>query len=662
MKMKTVTGWLAALAVAAGISSLQAQPTNFVLYNFDSDQVSSTPYGSAWNNWFGGYYQGAVWDSTVDASNSPSSGSLQLTLLCTGSDQYVMNDGGVGAFPLPNYSPINLSLFTNLSFDMRYDVSSAIRTNGNGTLDFGLMRVGSRNAAFAQDWFQNFSIPATNGLGQPNTNWVHINIDLRHVPVDFSDLSSGMLDILIGMDGANFGNNVLKGPQILWFDNIQLSGFVAPIPPPTVGIRKTVPALRLFGGNGIFGRSQLSLVDTTDGWVGANNYPVSYSFTLLGNATSPGNLDTHIQFIPLDWDTSAYQGNSGADFFAANELWLRILSGTGTNTRCVADISWKTNAPFSNPGHTDLTITNAVRAGTWTLTFNNPTNGTLTAPGASPVPFSLSLAAADATNQFSGTVGGSGTTGVGIRIGNMNNNNTANGGVPDDWGSISISGAAGTNFVATFTNANGPLDTNFWNLGNSDGNNLQVLVPTNAPFWITWGIPDAGLTLITSSSVSRSITNWNDVANVNPILTGGIKWALVPSPSLQSSNANFFALAKRTFSNLQVLFPGETNAPGTPTGKVGTPTPLSLGASGGNIQITVNAVDSAFHIAHGSTDTISFTSTDSSGNLPNPAALVDGTVKVNMIFNSTGNFTITATDTTNVAIPPATSSSIEVDP
>jgi hypothetical protein len=658
MKMKTVTGLLAAAALAAGISSLQAQPTNFMAYNFDTDQVSSTPYNSAWNNWFGGYFVGAVWDSTVDASNNPSSGSMQLTLNASGTDQYVLNDG---INPAPNYGPINFAVFTNLSFDMRYDETSAIRTNANGTLDFGLMRVGSRNGSFAQDWFQNFAIPATNGLGQPNTNWVHINIDLRQVPINFSDLSSGMIDILIGMDGANFGNNVLKGPQKLWFDNLNYGGFIAPIPPPTVSIRKAVPALRLFGGNGIFGRSQISLVDTTDGWVGANNYPVSYSITLLGNATSPGNLDTHIQFIPLDWDTTAYQGNSGADFFAANELWLRIQSGTGTN-RAIADIAWKTNAPFTNPNITALRITNAVRAGTWTLTFLNPTNGTLTAPGASPVPFSLSLSAQDATNQFGGTSGPSGTTGVGIRFGNQNNNNIANGGVPDDWANISISGAAGTNFFANFTTANGPLDTNLWNLGNSDGNNLQVLVPTNAPFWITWTTPDTAFSLINSTSISRPVTNWTDVATVNPLLTGGIKWALIPSASLPASGTDFFALTRHSFSNLQVLFPGETNAPGTPTGKVGTPTPLSLSTSGGNVQVTVNAVDSNFNISRGRTDVISFTSTDTSGNLPNPGPLVDGTRTVTMVFNSTGSWTVTATDDTNPAIPPATSSSITVNP
>ena len=493
-----VWGILAAISLALTSISSHAQPTNWMLYNFDTDQVSATPYSEAWGNWFGGYFIGVAFDSTQDSSNNPASGSMQLLLTCTGSDQYVLNDG---INPAPNYDGNNglvniTTLFTNISFDMRYDVSSAIRTNANGTLDFGAMRMGSRNAAFAQDWYYNFTISATNGVGLPNTNWIHISVDLRQVAANFADLAPGLIDIIIGMDGANFGNNVLKGNQTIWFDNIQYIGFAAPVPPPTVAIQKTTPALRMFGGNGVYGRSQVSLVDLSDGWIGGT-YPVSYSFTLLGNASTPGNLDTHIQFIPLDWDSSAYEGNSGADYWAANELWLRILSGTGTS-QCIADISWKTNSAFSNPTNTDLMITNSVRAGTWTLTFNSDITGTLTAPGASPVPFTLSMSVADARNYLSGTNVDiddfpiTGTIGI-----------TANGGVPDDWARISVSGPAGTNFNSNFTTmTSAQIDTNVLDLANSDGTSMQVLIPTTAPYWITWNTPDNGFALVTATKLN----------------------------------------------------------------------------------------------------------------------------------------------------------------
>ena len=568
--MKTIRpyvwGIFAAISLALTCISSHAQPTNWIVYNFDTDEVSSTPYGTAWGNWFGAYFQGVSFDSTQDSSGNPNSGSMQLLLACTGSDQYVLNDG---INPPPNYDGNNglvniTTLFTNLSFDMRYDVSSAIRTNstaagingsqGPGSLDFGFMRVGSRGpgtTSIPQDWFYNFAISATNGVGLPNTNWIHVNVDLRQVAINLADLAPGLFNIIIGMDGANFGNNVLKGNQTIWFDNIQYSGYVAPIPPPTVAIQKTTPALRMFGGNGIYGRSQVSLVDLNDGWIGGT-YPVSYSFTLLGDATTPGNLDTHLQFIPLDWDASTYEGNSGADYWAANELWLRILSGTGTS-QCIADISWKTNSAFSNPGHTDLTITNSVRAGTWTLTFNSDTTGTLTAPGASPVPFTLSMSVADARNYLSGTNVDSddfpitGNVGMGIRIGNMNNGNTANGGVPDDWARIAVSGPAGTNFDSDFTTmSSSQIDTSLWDLANSDGTSMQVLVPTNAHYWVTWNTPDTGFALVTASTLNgpwllpEFYNGYADGTNTvaTQSLHGGQQWNLMLPQYLPTANGS----------------------------------------------------------------------------------------------------------------------------
>jgi hypothetical protein len=501
MKTKHAVGLLASFALATIAGSLKAQPTNLVLYNFDTDQVTSTGYGSSWNKWFGGYFQSVTNDPTMDAGNNTNSGSMKLTLNCTGSDQYVLFDG-YG----PTYAPVDLTVFTNLSFDIRYDISSAIRTNtvgagingsqGTNSLDFGYMRVGSKSqpsSTYNQDWYYYFSVPATNGAGLPNTNWVHISADLRQVTVNFSDLSVGLADILFGMDGGGYGNSAVVGPQIIWFDNITLHGYVAPAPPPRVAIRKAAPALRLFGGSGQYGRSQLTLVDTSESWVGGT-FPVSYSFTMLDNATSPGALDAHIQIIPN-------AGNySGSDYTLSNALWLQIISGTGTNTACVANLSWKTNAPSANPNQTasgriELMLTNPVLAGTWTLTFNSDTNGTLTAPGASPVPFTLLLADADVMTYFSNPVQ--------LRFGIQNFGNVANGGVPHDWSHISVSGTVGTQVNEDFTReSTAQLDTSLWNLNTSDGAGGVNLVPTNAPYWITWAIPDGGFGLGTSTNLS----------------------------------------------------------------------------------------------------------------------------------------------------------------
>jgi hypothetical protein len=657
LKLKYAAGLLAFIALAMGSTSSQAQPTNLTLYNFDTDQVSATPYGTAWGNWFGGIYGGTIWDASTDANNNPTSGSMQLTLNCLGSDQYVLRDGDS-----PNYGPLNLGTWTNLSFDIRYDVSSAIRTNtaaagvngslGVGSLDFGYMRVGSRSPGFAQDWIRYFAISATNGAGQPNTNWTRINVDLRQVTQQFSDLSAGLVNTMFGMDNNAYGNSPLVGPQTIWFDNIQLSGEIPHPPPPTMAIEKaTPPALWLFGGSGLYGRSQVALQDTSATWIGGT-FPVKYSFTILDNATSPGALQTGIQFIGGGGDASYL------DYGANNVLWLRIISGTGTNTACVADVSWKTNAPGSNPDQHNVALmtTNPVLAGTWTLTFLSDTNGTLTAPGASPVPFSINLDDSDAIAAFSSPIQ--------VRFGHENNGNTANGGVPHYWANILVTNTAGgislyEDFTKEGTNQ---LDTSIWNLNTSDGAGMVNLVPTNAPYWIKWNIlGDTGFSLINGTSLTDSAQNWNALANMTPISQAGLRWVLITSESLPAGPQSYYALIKRDFAHLQVLLPGETNAPNTLTGKIGTPDPVSLGA-GGAINVAINAVDSTYHIANVSGDMISLSCTDGSATLPTPAALVNGTVTEQVIFGSTGSFTVTATNTTNLNIPSATSSSVTVDP
>jgi len=298
-------------------------------------------------------------------------------------------------------------------------------------------------------------------------------------------------------------------------------------------------------------------------------------------------------------------------------------------------------------------ITNSVLAGTWTLTFLSDTNGTLTAPGASPVPFSIGLSDSDVMSLFGNPLE--------ARFGIQNFGNTANGGVPHDWARISVSGTVGIQINEDFTKeGTNQLDATIWDLGHNDGVGVVNLVPTNAPYWIKWTLPDSGFGLIGGASLLDH-TNWNTPVGLASISQGGKKWALIPGASLPIGSSSFFTLINRPFSKLQILLPGETNAPNTPTGKTGTPDPVSFGASG-VINVTINAVDSTYHITAAPGDIISLTSSDAAAGTSAPAALVNGTVTGQVYFSTTGSFTITATDTSNANITNVTSSSVTVGP
>jgi autotransporter-associated beta strand protein len=111
------------------------------------------------------------------------------------------------------------------------------------------------------------------------------------------------------------------------------------------------------------------------------------------------------------------------------------------------------------------------------------------------------------------------------------------------------------------------------------------------------------------------------------------------------------------FAKLQLLVPGETAAPGTTTGKTGTSSARTLG---GAFNVTVNAVDAYWNLVNTVGDTVAITSTDGTATLPASAPLGSGTGSFSVTLNSAGNFTITATDSSDGGKSPDTSPAIAV--
>jgi hypothetical protein len=109
------------------------------------------------------------------------------------------------------------------------------------------------------------------------------------------------------------------------------------------------------------------------------------------------------------------------------------------------------------------------------------------------------------------------------------------------------------------------------------------------------------------------------------------------------------------FARLQVLLPGETAAPGTSSGKTGTPTSPTAGIP---FSVTVNACDASWNVVPAVTHTIRILSSDASASLPAAAQLVNGTGSFPVILNAGGTFTIYAHDQTDVTIPDGASSPV----
>jgi len=110
------------------------------------------------------------------------------------------------------------------------------------------------------------------------------------------------------------------------------------------------------------------------------------------------------------------------------------------------------------------------------------------------------------------------------------------------------------------------------------------------------------------------------------------------------------------FSRLQVLLPGETAAPGTPSGKTGSPAAQTAGIP---FYVTVRACDSNWDLVPTVTHTIRILASDNSASLPADAQLAGGTGDFLVILNAGGNFTIFAHDQQDVTIPDGSSSLVQ---
>jgi hypothetical protein len=135
--------------------------------------------------------------------------------------------------------------------------------------------------------------------------------------------------------------------------------------------------------------------------------------------------------------------------------------------------------------------------------------------------------------------------------------------------------------------------------------------------------------------------------------------AFVASTALAGGSQNYFELRRLAATKLQVLMPGEVNAPFTATGKTGTPDSQPVG---GVVNVTVNAVDVDWNVVTTCTDTANITSSDAGAALPPDTALVNGTYTFQVFFGTPGTQTVTATDVTTPTVSPNTGSNTTVTP
>src|SRR5947207_6657718 len=109
------------------------------------------------------------------------------------------------------------------------------------------------------------------------------------------------------------------------------------------------------------------------------------------------------------------------------------------------------------------------------------------------------------------------------------------------------------------------------------------------------------------------------------------------------------------YTRLQVLLPGESAAPGTGTGKTGSPRSQTVGVP---FTVTVRACDAQWNVVPTVTNAIQMLASDASATLPAPAQLQAGVLNATVTLNAGGSFTVYAHDQTDGTIPDGASAPV----
>ena len=454
---------------------------------------------------------------------------------------------------------------------------------------------------------------------------------------------------MVGFYIKMWSNGAMTNTLTFNVDNFMITKPTAPviIPPPTVGLKKPGPngvLIAMGSAGGQWDRQAIS-TPTPDGsyiWTAQGGYPVSYSCTITDFPPVGTHLGYEAHMYVVNADTApANSGNGGAPDWGCPDIFIFRVENTAAGA--MAQIQWKTNYPNANATNVPVLVYPPGVVGTWTVTFTDATHGSLTGPGLTATNFTLP---ADAVaSNFSPSTSF-------VEFGNFKNDG-ANDGHNND--------ATGTFSHAKITGTAAPIDddfssatlTNKYAWRKTDANEVQYVAPGTA--WVlSWTLPAVNFTPQMAPSINGP---WTPLT-LSPFRVGNTMFAAIPNSTLPPGGQAYFNMLKRVATQLQVLLPGETNAPGTATGKIGTPLPQ---ASGIPFDITINACDATWNIAS-STDTVHLTTTDPSGYPPADAALVNGTLTIvgGTTLLTSGSWTITATDTTSTNVAPGTSSPITI--
>ncbi len=635
---------VAALALAGFLNSAQAQFTpNVDSYTNAFDTSASTASWFAWYNWAATF----TWDSTVyNPATAGNAGSMRIDLIGPWAQPVTQQIVIMGTFgnggTWDSSVSINANLYTNISYDILVSSNDVVNPNG----DFGGYYVGFMTPGNTMVQVGFVSIPA-----EASNHWVHCVLPIPKA-------LSGDISAAWGLyfQSSHWWDQDPSEPPAAgltdWIDNLKVEITPGPPPPPPSLLPTTmqkvasgVNCIAVDAGPSAINNRYSIVTTNTVGYGPNSGDTVTYTWNIAQFANDPDGFQGHF-IISCGTDSSTPNGNGGpgpydssVDWNWGNVIFVTIQANSGG---AYMNFRYKTNQPAGNSqfwATNYCTVRSPSAIGPWSVSFNHSSGlVTMTSPTAT-TNFTMDAASlALFQDPLALTLGGQ----------------------PND-----LTGQGQSVAYSSFTAAGcaTPISENFaaesqlsptWFVLAADVNGVQFAPPT-AGLWLGWTRPDTGFSPQTSGSLTGTFA---DITPITKFLSMGSRMILVPQSELQGENQNFFRLIKRVFTKMQILLPGETAAPNTPTGKTGTPV---IPAYDTEFPVIMNAVDNDWNVVNSSDDCklsdpdSNFAVVDGTDGDQTGMNLVGGTGTLNVFFFASGSSQITATDADNVLITPDTS-------
>jgi hypothetical protein len=416
----------------------------------------------------------------------------------------------------------DLSMYNRVEFDIKWDNTSTLSLADYNSPPSG-GTPGIRLASAPPDcWCAS---PVLNDVMIPaaaTSGWVHVSVPINPT--------------LPGLDpsqGLHFSKWISAGTGTarFWLDNVALRGLCCPTPPPQLRLQKAASGLNLLATTlGQFDRQSIRTAPGSGSfsWLGGGDSPVSYTFTVNNYSANTSNLQVHLFLIPNAGE------NPSSDWYEPAVIYAD-LRNVGADNHAQWTFRYKTNSPGSGIPFPfePVQITNASLLGTWTLSFRNDTNVTMTAPSGASTNFCLPV---DVAAYFADPLS--------VYFG-VQPNEPANVGCSAVLAQVRIQGTVSS----VMDDFSAGLDTNLWQVVAVSANSIQP-VPENA-YWLEWTLPDAGYILMANTNLANP-SGWTSNNLPAAFANGWRKSALLTTNTVFTSNpvsppadgARFFRLQK----------------------------------------------------------------------------------------------------------------------